>query len=187
MRGPTDVPQLAETIGACLARTVQVCACVSRGLALRQAEPRVHAGLSHVVGLLGVCRLADGRHMRVVCQAAAAARRHFYRTAVPSSGAGARGAAMQSCLLVAHIQRLPHASQGAHLGLPPSPACVLLAPPGVQAFPDNDAVVSVHQGVRLSYRQFHEQVEEAACGLLALGIQVRPAGCCGRAATTHAG
>lgn len=43
----------------------------------------------------------------------------------------------------------------------------------VQVFPDNDAVVSVHQGVRLSYRQFHEQVEQAARGLLALGIQVR--------------
>ncbi|PRW33815.1 AMP-binding isoform A [Chlorella sorokiniana] len=40
-----------------------------------------------------------------------------------------------------------------------------------QAFPDNDAVVSVHQGVRLSYRQFHEQVEQAARGLLSLGIQ----------------
>lgn len=40
-------------------------------------------------------------------------------------------------------------------------------------FPDNDAVVSVHQGVRLSYREFHEQVEQAARGLLALGIQVR--------------
>lgn len=44
----------------------------------------------------------------------------------------------------------------------------------MQAFPDNDAVVALHQGVRLSYRQFLEQVDQAACGLLALGIQVRP-------------
>ncbi len=59
--------------------------------------------------------------------------------------------------------------------LPPvllsSGSCSCIA--ALQAFPDNDAVVSVHQGVRLSYRQFHEQVEEAARGLLALGIQVR--------------
>src|SRR5215216_5418289 len=37
--------------------------------------------------------------------------------------------------------------------------------------PDNDALVSVHQGVRLTYAQFHTAVEEVARGLLALGIE----------------
>src|SRR5215217_2471625 len=37
--------------------------------------------------------------------------------------------------------------------------------------PDNDALVSVHQGVRLTYAQFHAAVEEVARGLLALGIE----------------
>jgi fatty-acyl-CoA synthase len=40
-------------------------------------------------------------------------------------------------------------------------------------FPDRDAVVSVHQGIRLSYSRFHAAVEEAARGLLALGIEPR--------------
>jgi fatty-acyl-CoA synthase len=38
-------------------------------------------------------------------------------------------------------------------------------------FPDRDALVSVHQGIRLSYAQFHQAVEQAARGLLALGIE----------------
>jgi len=41
----------------------------------------------------------------------------------------------------------------------------------VARVPDQDALVSVHQGVRLSYGQFHEAVEEIARGLMALGIE----------------
>ncbi|HUN28359.1 MAG TPA: AMP-binding protein [Alphaproteobacteria bacterium] len=37
--------------------------------------------------------------------------------------------------------------------------------------PDRDAVVSLHQGVRLSYAQFAQACDEAARGLLALGVQ----------------
>src|SRR4030095_5058744 len=37
--------------------------------------------------------------------------------------------------------------------------------------PDNDALVSVHQGVRMTYAQFSAAVEEVARGLLALGIE----------------
>ena len=37
--------------------------------------------------------------------------------------------------------------------------------------PDNDALVSVHQGVRMTYAQFHAAVEEVARGLLTLGIE----------------
>ena len=37
--------------------------------------------------------------------------------------------------------------------------------------PDRDALVSVHQDVRLTYAQLHEAVEEIARGLMALGIQ----------------
>jgi fatty-acyl-CoA synthase len=37
--------------------------------------------------------------------------------------------------------------------------------------PDNDALVSVHQGVRMTYAQLHAAVEEVARGLLALGIE----------------
>ncbi|KAL4425388.1 hypothetical protein ABPG75_009404 [Micractinium tetrahymenae] len=40
-----------------------------------------------------------------------------------------------------------------------------------QAYPDSDALVSLHQGLRLTWRQFHAAVEELACGLLALGVQ----------------
>ncbi len=41
----------------------------------------------------------------------------------------------------------------------------------VAAFPDRDALVSVHQDIRLSYAQFHQTAEQVACGLLALGIE----------------
>jgi fatty-acyl-CoA synthase len=41
----------------------------------------------------------------------------------------------------------------------------------VARVPDRDALVSVHQGVRLSYAQFHAAVEEVARGLLALEVQ----------------
>ena len=37
--------------------------------------------------------------------------------------------------------------------------------------PDNDALVSVHQGIRQTYAEFHAAVEEVARGLLALGIE----------------
>ena len=37
--------------------------------------------------------------------------------------------------------------------------------------PDNDALVSVHQGVRLTYAEFHAAVEEVARGLLGLGVE----------------
>ena len=37
--------------------------------------------------------------------------------------------------------------------------------------PDNDALVSVHQGVRLTYAELHAAVEEVARGLLALGVE----------------
>jgi fatty-acyl-CoA synthase len=37
-------------------------------------------------------------------------------------------------------------------------------------FPDRDALVSVHQGVRQTWAEFHAAVEEVARGLLALGV-----------------
>ena len=40
----------------------------------------------------------------------------------------------------------------------------------VERFPDGEALVSVHQGVRFSYREFAREVEQVALGLLALGI-----------------
>ena len=51
--------------------------------------------------------------------------------------------------------------------------CLLARARCLQAFPAHDAVVSLHQGVRLSYREFHAAVEEVARGLLSLGVQVR--------------
>jgi fatty-acyl-CoA synthase len=41
----------------------------------------------------------------------------------------------------------------------------------VERFPDRDALVSIHQGLRYSYAEFHRAVEEVAQGLLALGIE----------------
>ncbi|HEX8863571.1 MAG TPA: AMP-binding protein [Actinomycetes bacterium] len=41
----------------------------------------------------------------------------------------------------------------------------------VAAFGDRDAVISVHQGIRMTYAEFHAAVEEIARGLLALGIE----------------
>jgi fatty-acyl-CoA synthase len=41
----------------------------------------------------------------------------------------------------------------------------------VARVPDRDALVSVHQGIRLTYGQFLVAVEEVARGLLALGVQ----------------
>src|SRR5437016_2905025 len=42
----------------------------------------------------------------------------------------------------------------------------------VERFPDRLALVSVHQGVRVTYREFHALVEEIARGLMALGIEL---------------
>jgi fatty-acyl-CoA synthase len=39
------------------------------------------------------------------------------------------------------------------------------------AFPDRDALVSVHQDIHLTYAQFHQAVEQGARGLLALGVE----------------
>jgi fatty-acyl-CoA synthase len=41
----------------------------------------------------------------------------------------------------------------------------------VARVPDHDAVVSVHQGVRMTYAEFQVAVEEVARGLLALGVE----------------
>jgi fatty-acyl-CoA synthase len=41
----------------------------------------------------------------------------------------------------------------------------------VRAFPDRDALISRHQGIRWTYREFAQQVERLATGLLALGIE----------------
>jgi len=40
----------------------------------------------------------------------------------------------------------------------------------VARFPDREALVSIHQGLRYSYREFADEVERVALGLLALGI-----------------
>ena len=39
-------------------------------------------------------------------------------------------------------------------------------------FPDNDALVSVHQGVRQTYKEFNLSVDRLAAGLLTLGLEV---------------
>jgi fatty-acyl-CoA synthase len=41
----------------------------------------------------------------------------------------------------------------------------------VARFGDHDAVISVHQDVRMTYGEFHAAVEEVARGLLALGVE----------------
>ncbi|PZC49249.1 MAG: fatty-acyl-CoA synthase [Chloroflexi bacterium] len=41
----------------------------------------------------------------------------------------------------------------------------------VEAYPDNEAVVSRHQGVRLTYRQLQAEVDRLARALLALGVE----------------
>jgi fatty-acyl-CoA synthase len=61
----------------------------------------------------------------------------------------------------------------------PAPVSVLPAATGsllelsAQAYPDNEAVVSVQQGIRLTYGELLRQADEIARGLLALGVQVR--------------
>ncbi|MDE0231183.1 MAG: AMP-binding protein [bacterium] len=42
----------------------------------------------------------------------------------------------------------------------------------VARFPDRDALVSMHQGIRQSYRKFNESVDLLAMGLLRLGLEV---------------
>ena len=39
------------------------------------------------------------------------------------------------------------------------------------AFPENDALVVRHQGIRWSYREFQTKVDALAAGLIALGIE----------------
>jgi fatty-acyl-CoA synthase len=40
----------------------------------------------------------------------------------------------------------------------------------VERFPDSDALIVRHQGIRWTYREYQEQIDRLACGLLALGI-----------------
>ena len=40
----------------------------------------------------------------------------------------------------------------------------------VEAYPEREALVSRHQGIRWSYREYSEQIDRLAAGLLALGI-----------------
>ena len=40
--------------------------------------------------------------------------------------------------------------------------------------PDNEALVSVHQGLRYTYGELHRQVELAARGMMALGVGKAP-------------
>ena len=42
----------------------------------------------------------------------------------------------------------------------------------VSRFPDRDALVSVHQGIRQSYRAFNRSVDLLATGLMRLGLEV---------------
>ena len=41
----------------------------------------------------------------------------------------------------------------------------------VERFPDHEALVVRHQGVRWTYREYQREVDRLACGLLALGIE----------------
>jgi len=41
----------------------------------------------------------------------------------------------------------------------------------VERFPDSDALIVRHQDIRWTYREYQEQVDRLACGLLALGIK----------------
>jgi len=40
-----------------------------------------------------------------------------------------------------------------------------------QTYPDNDCIVSMHQGIRMSYKEFKEEADRVARGLMALGIK----------------
>jgi len=40
-----------------------------------------------------------------------------------------------------------------------------------ETYPDNDAIVSLHQGVRYSYRELQKELDRAAKGFIALGIK----------------
>src|SRR6266849_5345319 len=42
----------------------------------------------------------------------------------------------------------------------------------VSGHADDDALVSLHQGVRYTYKQLHAEVERAARGFLALGVEL---------------
>ncbi len=46
-----------------------------------------------------------------------------------------------------------------------------------ETYPDNDALVSLHQGVRYTYRELQKEVNRTAKGLLSLGLKKgRPGG-----------
>ncbi|VVB69761.1 Acetyl-coenzyme A synthetase [uncultured archaeon] len=40
-----------------------------------------------------------------------------------------------------------------------------------QAYPDNDAIVSLHQGMRYTYRELQQELNRAAKGFMALGLK----------------
>lgn len=74
-----------------------------------------------------------------------------------------------------------------HLTLPypsqtPRPAACVRCPAGTlleraaATHPTQEAVVSLHQGARLTYAELLRQADAAARGLLALGVQARAAG-----------
>ena len=42
----------------------------------------------------------------------------------------------------------------------------------VERFPDSDALVSCHQGLRFTYAQLDDAVNDVARGLLSLGLEV---------------
>src|SRR6056300_805953 len=41
----------------------------------------------------------------------------------------------------------------------------------VERYPDNEALVVTHQGIRWTYREFKQQIDRLATGLLKLGIE----------------
>ncbi len=64
----------------------------------------------------------------------------------------------------------------------PTPPPTPLAPPGLAGtlleraaitYPSQEAVVSLHQGARLTYAELLRQADAAARALLALGVQAR--------------
>ena len=40
-----------------------------------------------------------------------------------------------------------------------------------EKYPDNEAIVSVHQDIRWTYREFLERVNQVARGLMGLGVE----------------
>ena len=50
----------------------------------------------------------------------------------------------------------------------------------VARFPDVDALVVRHQGIRWTYREYQREIDKLACGLLALGLGPGTASASGR-------